>query len=333
LTLGLTTTLATMVPPIITLEEHWLSETCLSTTRDKYIEMFKQNKELFSRLADAGTLRLQSMDAGKVTLQVVNHAPADMTPEECRAANEELAAHVAASNKRFLGFAMVPMHHPTEAAKELARCIKELGFCGSLITNRDNETYFDGPEYDVFWEAAQALDAAIYLHPTWPTDNMLKSMYQGNYSPMVAAQLASSGFGWHADVATHVLRLYCAGTFDKFPKLKLVIGHMGETIPFMLQRIDSFSPSWRPGARTFRQVWDSNLWITTSGNWSLDPMYTILRNTKIDRILYSVDYPFASNEAGLEWVEALEKSGLVTAEELDKICYKNAETLMGIKIP
>ncbi|KAG0645399.1 Decarboxylase orsB [Hyphodiscus hymeniophilus] len=322
-----------MVPPIITLEEHWLSEVCLSTTKDPYIEMFKQNTTLFNRLAEAGPVRIQSMDAGKVTLQVVNHGPRDMTPEECRAANNELAAIVEKYKKRFVAFAMVPMHYPAEAAKELARCIKELGFCGSLIANRDNETYFDGPEYDVFWEAAQALDTPIYMHPTWPTDNILKSMYQGNYSPAVAVQLASSGFGWHADVATHVLKLYCAGTFDKFPRLKLIIGHMGETLPFMLQRIDSFSPMWRPGARTFRQVYDDNIWITTSGNWSLDPMYCILRNTKIEKIMYSVDYPFASNEAGLEWVEELEKSGLVTAEELDRICYKNAEALMGIKIP
>jgi predicted TIM-barrel fold metal-dependent hydrolase len=157
--------------------------------------------------------------------------------------------------------------------------------------------------------------------------------YEGNFSAGAAASIGASGFGWHSEVANHILRLFASGLFDRHPKLKIIIGHMGELIPFMLQRISQLSIRWGKFEKSFKQVWDENIWITTSGVWSLDPMATILRNTKIEHILYSVDYPFAKNESGLSWMEEFEKSGMVGKEDLERIAYKNAEVLLRIKAP
>lgn len=124
---------------------------------------------------------------------------------------------------------------------------------------------------------------------------------------------------------------YSAGIFDKFPKLKIIIGHMGEMIPYMLQRIERVSSRWGK-KRSFREVWDENLWLTTSGNWALDPLACILRNTKHNRIMYSVDYPFAKSADGLEWLGELEESGMVSEEVLEGIRWKNAAKLLKLGV-
>lgn len=144
--------------------------------------------------------------------------------------------------------------------------------------------------------------------------------------------LLASSWNWHSEVALHVFKLFAAGLFDRFPRLKIVIGHFGEMIPFMLQRLEQLSPRWGERQRNFRIVYDENLWITTSGVWSLDPLRCILANTRKERILFSVDYPFARNEWGKKWMEDLRESGLVTEEELLMIAYKNAEKLLGLRV-
>jgi predicted TIM-barrel fold metal-dependent hydrolase len=157
--------------------------------------------------------------------------------------------------------------------------------------------------------------------------------YSGNFTSGAAASLGASGFGWHSETALHVLRLFASGLFDRFPKVQIIVGHFGEMLPFMLQRVCDLSLRWGNFKRPFKQVWDENIWITTSGVWSIDPMACILRNTKIERILYSVDYPFAKNENGLSWFKDLERSGLVGKEDLERIAFKNAEKLLGVKAP
>lgn len=139
-------------------------------------------------------------------------------------------------------------------------------------------------------------------------------------------------WGWRSEVGLHVLRLHAAGVFDKFPRLKIILGHIGEMMPFMLQRLQDQEIIMGKQERPFIQVWDENIWITTSAAWSLDPMRCILSNTKIEHIMYSVDYPFTQTEHGLRWIDELEKSGLVTKDQLDLIAYKNAEGLLRIKV-
>lgn len=315
--------------PLITLEEHFFSA---QAATGKYVEQLKFLKGVEAKLMDLGSLRLQEMDKGAVTLQVISHAPglATAPAQNCISANDQLFEAVKANPDRFAGFAVLPMSKPEAAAEELKRCIEKLGFVGALIDNHVDGKHFESEDFWPFWETAEKLDVPIYLHPTWPSDDMEKH-YEGRFSEGAALSIGSSGFGWHADTHLHILKLFAAGIFDRFPRLKIIIGHMGEMLPFQLDRIEHLSKRWGERKRDFEEVYNKNIWITTSGVWSIDPMACILRNTKIDHILFSVDYPFARNEWGLSFMEKLETSGLVTAHELELIGYKNAESLLRIR--
>lgn len=322
-----------MVPPLISLEEHFFSAAMLaSPTAAKYSEQFKHILGLREKLADVGPIRISSMDANNISFQIVSHAPGSLSATECRSANDQLSHFLKQNPDRFAGFAVLPVDDPAACAEELSRCITELGFVGALIDNHSSKgTYYDEAEYLPLFQTAAELSVPIYLHPTWPTTSMLSTLYTGNF-PMSATQsISASAFGWHSDVATHILRLFACGLFDRVPNLKLIIGHMGEMLPFMLARINQLSVRWAPSARTFQQVYDENLWITTSGNWSVDPMACILRNTKIERILFSVDYPFGRNEDGVRFMQELEESGLVDRKGLEMIAFRNAEALLGVR--
>ncbi|KIV79717.1 hypothetical protein PV11_07263 [Exophiala sideris] len=323
-----------MLPPLITLEEHFFSHAAStnSTMREQYSEQFKHIPSLHDKLIDLDNLRLSSMKAGQVSLQIISHAPGTMTPDECKDANDQLSAAIKKHPSRYAGFAVLPVADPQASAAELTRCVEELGFVGTLIDSHTNQgTYFDGDSYLPLFEAAQSLNTPIYIHPTWPTPQALSTLYTGSFPQSASKSISASAFGWHSDVATHILRLVASGLFDKVPRLKIIIGHMGEMLPFMLDRICQLSPRWGKHQRTFREIYDTNIYITTSGDWSVDPMACILRNTKLDHILYSVDYPFAKNEDGLKFMQDLQKSGLVTDEQLEDIAYRNAEKLLGVK--
>ncbi|GAB1317364.1 hypothetical protein MFIFM68171_07574 [Madurella fahalii] len=338
-----------MTPPLITLEEHFFSTSSPASLKASYSEQLKHVPNVYAKLTDltgdpAGPRR-RDMAAGRVALQVISHVPglAGYDAAACRAANNELRAAVREEERRaggtaregrarFAGLAVAPMADPAAAAAELRRAVAELGFVGALVDNHARGRFYDGPEYDVWWAAAEELGAPVYLHPSWPSEEVA-ARYRGNFAEAAAASMASSGLGWHADTALHVMRLFASGLFDRRPALKIIIGHMGETIPFLLQRIQALSPRWGTFRRDFKTVYDENVWITTSGVWSVDPMRCILANTRVDRILYSVDYPFQKNEIGLAWIKELEESGLVNDEQLKAIAYGNAEKLLGVKAP
>ena len=322
-----------MVPPLIALEEHFFSTGVLNSLDDKYAEQFKHVPGLRDKLADLDELRLNDMDRNKISMQVISHAcmPGAPSSTQCREGNDQLAAACKKHPDRFAGFAILPMSDPEESSRELVRSIKQHGFVGALIDNHVHGKYYDGDEYDIFWRAAENLDVPIYLHPVWPSENM-SQQYTGNFSSGASRSLGASGWGWHTECGLHILRLHASGLFDKFPRLKLIIGHFGEMLPFQLQRICSLSARWGEIRRPFAEVWGENIWITTSGVWSLDPLRCVLGNTSVDRVLFSVDYPFEKNENGLKWMEELEGSGLVSAEECEMIAYRNAEKLLKIKI-
>lgn len=324
--------------PIITLEEHFLSDAARETPNPNN-ESFKAMPELYAQLTELGPRRIADMQDGQVTKQVISHAPGDLSPAQCRSTNDQLADAVRRHPDRFVGFAELPMYEPQEAATELRRtCTASsgegdgLGFVGALVdSHTEDGAYYDGPEYDILWEEATRLDVPIYLHPTWPSSQLSATYSSPHVSSDVNTAILAFGFGWHSDVAVHVLRLYAAGVFDRFPRLKIIIGHMGELIPYMLQRIQRVSARWGR-QRSFRDVWDGNLWLTTSGNWALDPLACILRNTRRERILYSVDYPFAKSRDGLSWLKELEESGMVTDEELEGIRWRNAANLLKLSL-
>jgi len=317
--------------PLITLEEHYISNALGSSPG--YQRTFSSFPSSFGdKFYDLGDLRLADMDQGQITLQVLSHGPANWaTPGQCRAANDLLAEAVKAHPTRFAGFAFLPISQPLEAVTEFKRCIHELGFVGALIDNHDaNGQYYDDPRYWPLFEAAQEMDVPIYLHPTFPTQNMSALLYQGNYSIAAQTALGTGGFGWHADTALHVLRLFAAGVFDQYPKLKIVIGHDGEMLPFQLNRTAGIMQRFQL-QRNLLQVWDENIWVTTSGMFSLPPFHCLLETTRLDHIMYSVDYPFSDNVSGLRFMEDVRRSGLLTRRQFEMLAYKNAERLLKLK--
>ncbi|KAG2171609.1 hypothetical protein INT43_008335 [Umbelopsis isabellina] len=318
--------------PLITLEEHYLSEAAASSAASAKLLIQHFPSVLKDRLTSLTDLRLQDMKDGNISLQIVSHNPAiSYDADICRKANDEIYKGCQKYKSSFAGFAALPMADPVAAAEELTHCVNDLGFVGALITNHANGRFYDGEDYYPFWERAQALDVPIYLHPTNAWDDMMP-IYRGDYSEQVAGILSTFGWGWHADTGLHFIKLFCSGTFDRFPKLKVVIGHNGEMVPCMLQRQSDFFEKLIPMKRTLVQVWNNNIWVTTSGMFTIPPFLTLMHTTKIDRIMYSVDYPYCSNTEGLKFMEELQKSGLLTEEQFRQVAYGNAEQLFKVKV-
>ena len=236
-----------MTPPLIALEEHYYSEAIYSNINAQFRQRLDAVPHLKDRLLDLEGDRVASMDEGGVALQVVSHAftPGGPSIDSCERGNDELAAGIAKTllvhPGRLAGFAVLPVSDPVASAKELERCVKQHGFVGALIDNNIGGLHFDSSECDVMWQQAQSLDVPVYLHPAWPTDEQLSQLFSGNYSPMTAGNLGTVSWGWHSDTGLHILKLFAAGVFDRFPRLKIIIGHMGEMLPFMLERCIKYS--------------------------------------------------------------------------------------------
>ena len=318
--------------PLITLEEHYTCKEFREQTPISKETLGRFPPHVAARAVSLGDQRIHDMDQGKVSMQVISHTTASESPLKlCKHANDQIYKGVSEHKDRFAGFAMLPMHDPKAASEELRRCVTELHFVGALVTNHvHGRLYDDSFIWEVF-ETAQELDVPIYIHPSTPHTN-LGALYQGNYSQDIATVLSMYGWGWHSEKGLHILRLFASGLFDRYPNLKTVIGHMGEMLPFMLDRIEIYMANRIHTKRGLRQVWDENLWITTSGMFSMAPFACLLQAVKPERILYSVDYPFASNEEGLQFMEEVKKSGLVDDEKFEMIAYRNAENLLKIKV-
>lgn len=322
--------------PVIAVEEHWVSQ----AVRDLYVARGAQDPNdekglvgMFTpALMELGEKRLESMDKGSVTLQVVSHAPNTIALDlsTCIKVNDELSELIQANPGRFAGFATLPMADSKAAAKELRRCVRELKFVGALIDSNCEGRFYDDSFFWPVFEAAEELQVPIYLHPS-PNEHTKHLLYDGNYSGTVAETLSQYVWGWHTETAIHFLRLFGAGLFDRYPKLQLVLGHQGEMLPFQLDRIEHITSRWPNLERHLRQVWDENVWVAISGLFYMAPMTTVLMQCKPDRIMYAVDYPFGKNEAGLEFLKTLKSGGHVKDDVLEGIAYKNAENLLKIK--
>ncbi|KAI9737654.1 MAG: hypothetical protein M1818_005658 [Claussenomyces sp. TS43310] len=313
--------------PLITLEEHYVS----SASKDLPGNAFANfPAALTEKLECLDEKRIRDMDSGNVSLQVISHGPLDAPSSVCAKANDELALAISKNPRRLAGFAMLPMGEPVAAAAELARCVNHHGFVGTLIDNHLEGQFYDDERFWPVFDQAQELDVPVYIHPTFATDDMLQH-YKGNYGDDVATMLSAFGWGWHVDTGLHILRLYASGLFDRFPKLKIIIGHMGELLPFQLARIFPQSARWGKHERSLKEVWESNIWVTTSGMFSLASLACLLETTSIDHVLYSVDYPFSTNERGKEFIVEIQKSGLIKDGELEMFAFKNAEKLLHVK--
>ena len=322
------------MPTFISLEDHFASEATLAAP--ERLEPFAFHlwpEKLSQQLSSLGDIRIGDLDSGDIALQVVSALPITEPLKTCVLTNTQLARAVANSRGRLAAFASLPMADPTAAATELERCVRDSHFLGALIPNHAEGNYYDGDTYRPFWSAAEKLQIPIYLHPCTP-HNTLQSIYPGNFSPEVTTILSQGGWGWHADVALHLLKLYASGLFDLYPKLKIVLGHAGEMLPYMVKRITGRISRGLPTLRrSFPTVWAENVWVTISGVWDLASFACLIRAVAADRILFSVDYPFESNQAGAQFMDELRHSGLVTPEQWDMVAFGNAEKLLDVTRP
>lgn len=321
-----------MAPPLIALEEHF--DTGLFKADDLHDNL---PPHLHEKLHDLGDKRVKDLDNGKCGLQVLSHVGGPTPVKECIESNNKLAAACKEHPNRLAGWANLPMQEPEAAVKELDRAVKELGFVGALLNNHTEtgELYDDEKFWPVFERAAE-LDVPIYIHPTYPADNLVDH-YKGNFSPISRIMMSTAGWGWHSETGLHILRLFGAGLFDKYPKLSIIIGHMGELIPHMFDRICNGSRNWAKAdgskyERDLRTVWKESIWVTTSGMFTLPPLKCLLEYSEKSHVMFSVDYPFSTTEMGLEFVEKIEESGIFTKEELDGFCYGNAEKILKVKV-
>lgn len=292
----------------------------------------KMAQERLANLSELGERRIADMDRCGIDVQVLSHThPSPEILEAARAiplcarVNDEIAEAVAQYPTRFAGFATLPVADPTAAAKELERAILQLGFKGALINGLARGRFLDDPFCAPILERAEALDVPLYLHPA-PPPEAVRDAYFSGLETGLARILSIAGWAWHAEQALHTLRLMATGVFDRFPKLQIIIGHMGEMIPFYLARIDTVVTPFTRLQRSMADYFHSNVHITTSGIFTAPPMVLCLEVVGADRILFSVDYPYSPNEAGRSF---LEKLSLAPAD-FEKITHGNAERLLKI---
>ena len=284
------------------------------------------------RLYDYSNLRIQEMDEAGVDIQVLSHgAPstqrldADVAPAIAAEANDNLKEIIAMHPTRFGGFAALPTADPKAAADELERAVDKLGLCGAMIHGLSNGEFVDLPKYWPIYERAQALDVPIYLHPGKPHP-AVQEVYYKDYAEKYP-NLVSSAWGYTVETATQGIRMVLSGVFDKYPDLKMILGHLGESIPFSLWRIDqSLSRAENVGGLAFRDTFSEHFWITTSGNFSDPAMLCCIQEMGVERIIFSIDYPFVDNPPGTEWMERLSLS----RDDKKKILNENVRKILKV---
>jgi predicted TIM-barrel fold metal-dependent hydrolase len=286
-----------------------------------------------AQMGDLGAVRIADMDAAGIDLQVLS-TPAvgveELDPADgigmCREINDVLAKAVADHPDRFAGFAVLPTLDAGAAAAELERGVTDLGFKGALINGHARGRFLDEPAFWPIFECAEALDVPIYLHPTPPPKAVREAYYSG-LPGSTGNTLAMAGWGWHCETGMHALRLILAGVFDAFPRLQVIVGHMGENIPYSLARADQFlTPHATHLQRRVADYFHDNFYITTSGYFTMPPLLCALAVIGADRIMFSVDYPFNSNMEGRAFLDTMP----ISPADIEKITHLNAERLLRL---
>lgn len=276
-------------------------------------------EELQHRLLDIQDTRLRLMDAHGIDTMILSlNAPAvqaitDRTKaiEISRRANDVLAEECAKRPDRFRAFAALPLQDPEAAAEELNRCVKDLGMVGALVNGFSQDQaqgdgkellYYDLPQYRSFWGEVAKLDVPFYLHPRNPLPQDSR-IYDGH------PWLLGPTWAFAQETAVHALRLIGSGLFDEHPTLQIILGHMGEGIPYMLWRIDNRNawvklPPKYPAKKRFVDYFNENFHITTSGNFRSQTLIDAILELGADRIMFSTDWPFENIDHASDWFDA-----------------------------
>ena len=318
----------------IALEEHVATE---ATLGDSQVFGAHVWSDLGPRLLDVQGIRLREMDRHGIEMMILSlNAPAVQAIHDvkqaiavARQANDVLAAEVRKRPDRFASFAALPMQDPEAATAELTRCVNDLGMVGALVNGfsqsgtPDNVTYYDLPQYRPFWRALEALDVPFYLHPRNPLPSWNRQ-YEGH-----------SWLNWafSAETAVHALRLIGSGLFDQQPRLKLVLGHLGEGIPVQLWRIDGRN-GWMKAPHKYAakqgvgHYFRKHFHLTTSGNFHTPSLVNAMTEMGAERVMFSVDWPFEDVAEGAQWFD---KAAISDADRA-KIGRENAIKLFKLKL-
>ncbi len=320
----------------IALEEHFAIPDTLQDSAGFVPESYW--KELSARLLDIHSQRLGLMDKHGIEMMLLSlNAPAVQAipdpkhaAEIARRANDFLAEQVAKRPDRFQGLAALPMQEPDVAIGELQRCVRERGFVGALVNGfsqiRDpnSAVYYDLKQYWPFWAEVEKLDVPFYLHPRNPLPSMAQ-IYDGH------PWLLGPTWAFGQETAVHALRLMASGLFDAHPRLKIVLGHMGEGLPYSMWRVDNRNawvktPPRYPAKKKLGEYFQANFWLTTSGNFRTQTLIDAILEVGADHILFSVDWPFENIDHAADWFD------VATISESDRIKIGRTNTVNLFKL-
>lgn len=290
--------------------------------------------QLIDRLCDLGDRRIADMNAARIDMQVLSLTSPGVEQLDgteavtlSREANDQLGEALRRHPSRFAGFATLPTAVPATAADELERTVREHGFKGALINGHVKGRYLDDQFFWPILERAETLGVPLYLHPTPPPQSVIAASYVGNFAPGVTAGLSYAAWGWHIETAIHVLRLILGGAFDRYPGLQLIIGHLGETLPFMLPRLDrGLPPQMTKLDRPISAYLRENVHYTFSGFNYTATFLDLLLEVGVDRILFSADYPYSSMMEARTFLDQLP----VSPADKERIAHGNAELLLRL---
>jgi len=314
-------------PQVIALEEHYWDRELVATYQGGDII---RAPALEQRLYDLGELRLKEMDEAGVDYQIISHGassaqnlPADIALPLTQRVNDRLHAAVMAHPTRFGAFAAVPTHDARAGADELERCVTKLGFHGGMLHGLANGVFLDDQRFWPIYERAEKLDVPIYFHPAAPQQVVVDRYYKEYVQ--VAPAILSAGWGFTVEAATMAIRMVLSGVFEKHPKLKCILGHLGEGIPFLIARMDEALS--RGSKVKFRETFSAHFSVTTSGFFSNPALLCTMQELGIDRIMFSIDYPFVANKTGTDWLKTVP----LCEEDKIKLANGNARRILKIK--
>ena len=289
-----------MLASRIAIEEHFWTPELRELRRGHDV---LADPELGRRLADLGALRIAEMDAAGIDLQVISHvepATQNFVPADAvrlaAAANDLLHQAIRAHPTRFAGFAALPTPDPLAAADELARAVTELGFKGAMVHGLTRGVFLDEKPFWPIFDAAQRLDVPIYLHPATPHPDVIAAYYEG-YPAMVRV-----GHGFTSEMSAAAIRLVLSEVFENFPRLQIILGHLGEALPFLLPRVDRYVSRQMRG-RTFAETLRKHFHFTTGGKFTHTALQCTIEAIGIERLMFAVDWPFHSNLDGAAFIE------------------------------
>src|ERR1700760_289835 len=320
----------------ITLEEHFASPAFLDGPGRKLKEQAAKvggpAARFLEQPSDLGDKRIAEMDAAGIDMQILSLTSPGVEQLEAaeaaafaRETNDFLAEAIRSHPTRFGGFAVLPTANPDAAVAELERTIHDYGFKGAVINGHIQGRYLDDKFFWPIFERAEALRVPIYLHPTRPPQAVVEAQYSG-FSPEVSWVFATSGWGWHIETAIHVIRLILGGVFDRYPKLQIVVGHLGEGLPFMLQRLDVMPMALTNLQNPISFYLRQNVHYTFSGFNFTPTFLDLLLEVGVDRIMFSADHPYASMTQARAFLNQLP----VSAADKERIAHGNAERLLKL---